>query len=485
MPVFTINLLKQQPLASLGLCLLLGGFFIACLFSDNSKVSPSAKLYQESGISSLEQSFYLNYQERRLRIEQQGSEETFDKINQAFQEKTKIDLSWVILNDRAFYRYLLNDGPLFLDPPTYRNWREIREQTIQPQLGSFSINRFGFTPETPTASTFLSYAFVDTELLRLLLNILAILLLAPFLESTYSPARLAQGFLFSALISSLSYTFIASEQNPILLGASGATAGMLGMVFAVLFRERVREPRDASNSVRDLYQIYLSAFVLVFFFIGKVSLEAWFGSTDSTMAISYMIAFFLAIPFDILIATATKEQLKTQELKKAEQDNWPYRVELANAYETLTRFEFEKTKAQLTQILDNYPNDKNALKQLYLLEKLNPKKASYRVALEQLIDACTRSNDLELTYGLLKDIKHNWSSKRELKESLSPDSYHKIMMIFIQGDQLKLAEQAFHYLELAGSPHIVQDACRVMSDEYKKRLNNTKSQEYAMLLDTI
>jgi len=256
-------------------------------------------------------------------------------------------------------------------------------------------------------------------------------------------------------------------------------------VFAVLFRERVREPRDASNSVRDLYQIYLSAFVLVFFFIGKVGLEAWFGSTDSTMAISYMIAFFLAIPFDILIATATKEQLKTQELKKAEQDNWPYRVELANAYETLTRFEFEKTKAQLTQLLDNYPNDKHTLKQLYLLEKLNPKKASYREALERLIDACTRSNDLELTNSLLKDIKHNWSSKRELKESLSPDSYHKIMMIFIQGDQLKLAEQAFHYLELAGSPHIVQDACRVISDEYKKRENHVKSQEYAMLLDTI
>ena len=298
MPVFTINPARQQPVASIGICLLLGALYLASLFTDSNKAASSAKLYQESDISALEQSFYLSYQERKLHIEQRGSQETFNRIKQAFQAEANIDLSWVILNDRAFYHYLLNDGPLFLDPITYKYWLEIREQIIQPQLASFSIYRFGFTPEAPTASSMITYALVDTELLRLLLNVLSILLLAPFLESTYNSARLAQGFLFSAFACSLSYALIANEQNPILLGASGVTVGMLGMLFPVLFRKS----RAANNSFKSLWQTYLSALALVFFFTGKISLEAWFGSTDSTMAITYMIAFFLAIPFDILIA---------------------------------------------------------------------------------------------------------------------------------------------------------------------------------------
>lgn len=480
MPVFSRHSLHQLPLTGIALCVLLVSFSLAANLVDQHQSPSLLQRYQNSNIATLEASLYLAYHERQLHITEQGSAETLKVIDQALQKKPPPDVLWAIANDRNFYHYIYSEGPLFLEKQTYQNWLLERQQNIQPAFARLSMHRFGLSPEAASPSTLLSYALLDNEYLRLGLNILLILLLAPVIEKIYSAARLVQFFILASGLSGLTYTLLANQQNPIMLGASGGSIGLVALGLVALLYQDEQEPLRPR-----LEGSVLTVLCLILLCLGKVLLESWYGSTDSTMMTAYAISALICIPLAIIFRYFAAKQQQAQQREHQALEDWEQKDALAQAYDALSCFEFEKAKQLFSGLHAQTPKDLRILKQSYLLEKLNPQTDSYRDALQRLLDVCTEQDELELSKMLLADIKHFWPTRQAIASKLAPESYLKLLILFLRHDQLRLAEQAFHYLEQAGSTAIVQDACTLMLDEFKKHNKPAKSQEYAMLLETL
>ena len=86
---------------------------------------------------------------------------------------------------------------------------------------------------------------------------------------------------------------------------------------------------------------------------------------------------------------------------------------------------------------------------------------------------------------LFNDIQKNAASKLQAKKNLKPDSYHKMMMVFVKHDDLNKAEQAFLFLEVGGEIEIIRDACLLLVQEFKVREMKTKQQQYQMLYERL
>ena len=469
------------PIMTLVLALLMGATFFICKVQDNARMQFALSQYQQQALLSQEQQFYLDFIERRLRIEQVGTQDYLVAVESAVAENATGALSRMILADRFFFPYLADEGLLFMAPEVYQNWKDRREQFVNPAINALSERRFGLNPEIFGASNLISYLWVDAYGLRVLSNVLLLLVFGLHLEQRVGKGKMLLLFLGSGFGSGVFYGLFASANALILQGASTAVAGLFGALVASRIGEfRVLNVRELIN--QRLVQLF-GGYALII--VTKAALAWGLGATDGSAFSAELVAIVVGFGVYFGFRNTLKEQQSESLQGEIERQNWGFRVQLADSLEAISAFNFPLARAKLASLALRYPDSVEVLEQRYHLEKLQPKADAYWGCVQELVVLFTKQDNYLRMKALFEDIQKYTVSKQQAKAKLAPECYHKMMMMFVKHDDLNKAEQAFLFLELAGQVNIIKDACLLLRQEFKVRKMTLKERQYQMLLERL
>ena len=196
-----------------------------------------------------------------------------------------------------------------------------------------------------------------------------------------------------------------------------------------------------------------------------------------------MSGLFSAICVLLILQLAKHIEHKEKQSSKAvlPSPSWEYRAALAKALDFISRFEFNAAKQVLNKLSKQYPDSSSILEQRYHLSKLQPDDLNHAKLCDQLIELAVEQNSYYQMKTVFSDIQKNTISKSRAAKFLTPTSYHKMMTVFVNHNDLEKAEQAFHFLELDAPDILKQEACRLLIDKYRSMHNTRKQQQYEML----
>jgi membrane associated rhomboid family serine protease len=133
-------------------------------------------------------------------------------------------------------------GPL---PPADQRQRDQKEfdalvDDYYEALARLPGHRFGFIPARSAPWTLLTAMFMHAGWLHLLGNMLFLYVSGSYMEEAYGKAVYATGYLLSGLAATMGHAYATPESTVPLVGASGAVAGVMGMMLVRLTTSKIR-----------------------------------------------------------------------------------------------------------------------------------------------------------------------------------------------------------------------------------------------------
>ena len=429
--------------------------------------------YFNSALFKAEQVIFLDYRERQFKIYQRGSSKQLDQLRLQRQQNPRA-LALKILQDRSFYPYLREKGHLYFEPDSFRDWKLLREELHRDFQSSVWQRKLALAPEGFGPSQLITYPFAEHAMSRLVFECLVITVGLMFLIK-----RLAMGvalvILFGGVIvGGLVYGLAGSIHSPLFLGWSMGTASILGAIPLLLYRQW-----KSLNTVKLPRSLQVAALLWGGTMACWWLLAYLFWHTGLAMA----LAWLSSAGFGLLCALKGRVRQSDPNRDEHHKDSqWQYRVDLAKALDAIAGMRFEDARQKLKSMVRAYPEEIEVIRHLYHVEKLWPHEDTYWACAQELIHFAVRHNHYELALMLFNDIQRHAATKALAKERLTPEFYHKMMMIFVNHNDLAKAEQSFLFLELAGQGEIIKDACSLLKEEFQQRRNLEKTQQYAQLL---
>lgn len=480
---FIVNTLKNMkivrdfPLLS-GLLAVL--FFLsscALFVNDKSAAQRLLDLYLENNILAIEAPIYRDFLERSLNVELQGSAKALKYYEALLAQKDDAGLVSMLIADRRFFPYLAEEGPLFLPEADYKNWRLIREEQINPVINELSAVSFGVIPERFHWSSILTHSLTDYNLFRMLGGCLLLVSLALLIEHRIMLGRLALMWLLSFSACSVLYTVLGSSHTPAWLGVSWYWLSLLGLLLAASWPD-YRTLTRASLKEKSPRLVWTTAGIVLV--LTAWGLEAWHGYLDAVGMLCNALVFGVAVVcYPLLEKMPQPEQ---QDVSEANLE-WGERIGLSQAMQSIAALEFDRARAQLLELMRTHPDSRIILEQLYCLEKLQPEGETFWACARKRVEFAQRHNDYAMMCQLFADLQKGAGSKERARPRLKPDHYHQMMAVFLAHSDLERAEKAYLFLELAGDTHIIQEACRTLQVEFKRRNDSGRAHHYQVMLE--
>jgi hypothetical protein len=480
---FIVNTLKNMknvrdmPFLSGLLAILFFLFSCGFCFNDKSTSQRLLDLYVEHNILAIEAPVYRDFLERSLNVELQGSAKALQYYEALRVQNESADMVRMLAADRRFFPYLDKEGPLFLPEADYKHWRKIREEQINPLINELSAASLGVIPERFHFSSILTHSLTDHSLFRMLGGCLLLVSLALLIEQRIVRGRLALMWLLSFSACSLLYAVLGSPYSPAWLGVSWYWLSLLGLLLAASWPDyrtltlaRLRENRPRL--------IWTAAGVVLV--LAAWALEAWHGYLDAVGALCNALVFGVAVfCYPLLVKKPQTEQPDVSEANL----EWSERIGLSQAMQAIAALEFDRAREQLQELMRLHPDSRIILEQLYCLEKLQPEGETFWACARKRVEFAQRHNDYPMMCQLFADVQKGASSKERARPRLKPDHYHQMMAVFLAHSDLERAEKAYLFLELAGDAHIIQEACRTLQLEFKRRNDSGRAHHYQVMLE--
>lgn len=471
---------RKLPFVTLLITLTLIVSFFVNVQQDAKKWNAIQEAYQ-SKLQKLEVPIYLDYLERKLTVENLGSSEHILSIKHSFDKGENLMAIKAILSDRAFTDYIRTKGHSFLSDETLTLW-ETERDLLNTLYKSTSAQRLGLSPFNFEIRQVLTHLLSHPYQPIFILFLISFVLVLFCFEKSLGAYRLCYYSLISALASTFAYLLLAPRHAQLMEGGLSLTYGLAS---SLLVYHLHKNNLDKQSMTESKWRISLSVLAIL-------SLIFYTSSTAIAHAnpLPYLLAstLFPAIGAGLFMVFSLKVADSERPQNKLTTDNtldWEYRAELAKALDFVSRFEFNSARQVLNSLGKRYPESPVILEQRYNLAKLQPEDSLYWKLAQKLVEQCVHTHDYERICRLFRDIQTSAANKKQAQKNLSPEYYHQIMTLFInQGDLLR-AEQAFHFLELGGDKHIIQDACRVLIKEFKIRDTSVKQEQYEMLLERL
>jgi membrane associated rhomboid family serine protease len=481
MKTFVMHIKKLPFLTFLLFVLLIASFYIGNQHDERQWIS--IEKHYQSQLLEIEVPIYLDYLEREFKVAGLGSLNHIDELKLARDNGSFLPIIEAIITDHNFTHYIEQKGHLFLSNETLAIWKKERD-TLEPFFQATSAQQLALNPRNFQPRQIITHLVTHPYNLSFALILVSLVVIVYWFESTLGVFRLCYYLLISALISSLIYLLFSSNNTPVLEGPLSATYGLVSALLVYSFqRGKITKASILQSKfilvISGLSVLCLSAYT----FMAIFSHSAKFIYLLSTIAFP-SLACGLFMLFGLRIAENGKPPGKEKTASNSSLD-WEYRAELAKALDFLSRFEFNSARQLLNSLSKRYPDSQAILEQRYHLAKLQPIDSLYWKLAKELIELCVQNQDYDRLIRLFRDIQKSAASKKRAQEQLDPEHYHKIMTLFLSSGDLPKAEQAFHFLELGGDKHIIQDACLVLIEEFKIRKTTSKQQQYEMLLERL
>ncbi len=338
---------------------------------DNDVYEKAVKHYSDSGLAKIEIPAYIKYLENTpSRGDSDDDKERLDflKDSQRYNEEPPAMMGFMIISsDEKFLEELLDKKTIITsDMKEYPDWSDGREE-LTKIFNKSLIYSYGFIPKERRPITFLTTQFLHGGIMHLVGNMVFLLFLGIAVENIFGSLRYLPFYLICGVCATSFYMLFDMTSRTPLVGASGAIAGLMGM-YAISYG--LRRIRFFYNIL--FYFNYVKAPALIMFplWLGNEFLQFFFmeGSNVAYMAhAGGLLAGGAIAAFMSLFKQGVDREYMDENIKH---DNLAELMSEANSL--MGQLEFDEAKKIYNQVLRDHPDNLDALKKLFTIEKHKP-----------------------------------------------------------------------------------------------------------------
>ncbi|UZE96584.1 rhomboid family intramembrane serine protease [Alkalimarinus alittae] len=468
---------RNPPFMTLAIILINVLVFFLYQSQDTELLERAVDEYLDADLAQLEAPVYLDYLERGIRLKQDDRMELASTVAEAIEERDAEWLAYVILLDPGFYAMLVKEGTLFWQNDTYFAWQDVRSKIVENYISKISSRRVGLIPADIQLSDLVGYQFLHGGIGHLLGNMIFLFLLGFTVERALGRSKFLIAYLLCGVLSGLFFAAFDHESLVPLVGASGSISGLMGMYVAIFGLQKIR-----FFYFVGVYFNYFKAPALAILpvWIGKEIYDYWLGEASRVAYMAHAGGLIAGAGMVWLLGKSWL-QIKEEfyEPEETEQDD-EFRKRYANALSLVSQMEFTKAKARFAALYEQYPDNIGMLEHLYHLEKLDDKDDRYHQHTRQLIDDSLKKNFFSLMLETYKDYLKRVGPASQLEA----DYHNKVLYACLRNDAVKEAERAFENLKQHPdiSPEVLKEACQVLIQDFKKRQQTMKINQYQRMM---
>lgn len=468
---------RKPPLMTLAIILANVLVFFLYQSQDSKLIDRAVEQYLDADLAQLEAPVYLDYLERRIRLKQDDRMELATAVAEAIERRDSEWLAYIILLDPGFYVMLVDEGKLFWHNDTYFEWKDVRTNIVESYIDQISSRRLGLIPADVQLSDLVGYQFLHGGIGHLLGNMVFLFLLGFTVERALGRSKYLIAYLLCGVLSGLFFTAFDRQSLVPLVGASGSISGLMGMYVAIFGLQKIR-----FFYFLGVYFNYFTAPALAILpiWIGKEIYDYWLGEASR---IAYMAHAGGLVAGAGMVWLLGKSWLQIKEEfyepDETEQDE-AFRKSYSKALSLVSQMEFKQAKSRFAALYKQYPDNIGMLEHLYHLEKLDHNNASFHQHAKQLIDASLKKN----VFSLMLDTYKDYLKRVQADSQLEVIYHNKVLYACLRHDSVADAERAFENLKKHPdiSPEVLKEACQVLIQEFKKRQQAMKVNQYQAVI---
>ena len=344
--------------------------------NDGKVYQDAIQHYQDSGLAKIEVPAYIKYLEntsgRGISDDDKEKLSYLKNKSRCRKSASVVDKYMMISSDEEFLTELLDKRTIITsDMEDYPKWKKSRTE-LKNKLDQSLIYSYGFIPRERRPVTYITTQFLHGGIMHLVGNMVFLLFLGIAVENIFGSLRYLPFYLISGVCATAFYMLFDMMGRTPLVGASGAIAGLMGM-YAISYGLR---------RIRFFYHIvfyfnYVKAPALIMFplWLGNEFLQYFFveGSNVAYMAHAGGLLAGAAIAgFMSLFKSGVDREYMDENVKK---DNLAELMAEANTL--MGQLEFERAKKIYNQVLEDHPDNMDALKKLFTIEKHKPESLDF------------------------------------------------------------------------------------------------------------
>ncbi|UDL04718.1 rhomboid family intramembrane serine protease [Marinobacter sp. CA1] len=471
---------KRPPLATLGLMLACLLIFLFYQGKDPRLQQAALEHYLEADLLALEAPVYETYLERQI-----GMAGESDRVHelQAFQQAlVDGEDQWVaatLLFNPPFHQYMEDNLDILLASADRRYWQQQHDQIQSDYLDRLSANELGLKPAELTPSTLIAYQFLHGGWGHLIGNMVFLFLLGFTVEKALGVGRYLLSYLVCGVLSGLVYTVFSLGSTVPLVGASGSISGLMGMYVAIYGLQRIR-----FFYFLGVYFNYFRAPALALLpvWLGKEIYDYWFAGATGVAYMAHAGGLVAGAGIILLLGKSWLQVRESFYEPEQEEIDDRFTQGYGQAMATLARMEFDQARLQFEALWQRYPERIVLLEHLYQLAKLRPDQEAYRDRTRELMGQLLTQKQPER----MVEVWQEFLGKGESHHPLAAEDHNRILFACLRADDLKQAEKAFERLRYSsGEGVLVEEACRLLADEFDKRQMAPRASHYRQILTAL
>lgn len=465
---------NRLPYSGAIFCLIVVAMFLLCR-SHDQQVWHKLKQVHAQHLLIIEAPIYEDFYKKRLAIEQQGSEALFAEFQSAIKLKNFSTISRIILSDRSFRPFLIENNTLFLSKQEAEVWRT-HSQKVTQLLTRLCQYQLALIPEhfgaEPQAAKLLSYLFAESSLINLLSNLLLLMLWCTLLEPRTNRLRFWLSLSGVSLIHGCLYLLIADSLSKPLSGFNVVIYFAGCVCLGHYLNNHLYDKKNLSLFILIVSAALLIAKTIVDIITGTLNNEQiagtiLFAGIGTWLGWRHHPFIWRRVASSPSITNALSENV---------------RQKYTEALTALTRFNFSYARSRLRPLTELLPGATQIMNSAYHAEKLHPEDPHFKTLAENRISTCTAEQNYPEMLTIYKDIQKYAGNKQAASQCISADHYLQMLALFLIHNNTDKAEQVFILLALAGETSIIKNACLLLIKHFEKYQLSAKQKHYQAFL---
>lgn len=434
--------------------------------------------YLAQGLFEIEREHYLDYQVHKVRVDFSESEASYERLLGALYSDEKSSYAWLILEDRAFYKYLKEHGQKYMQRKVFADWRTERENLESLKSRVLPNYRFGLNIDSPNASSLVTSAFIESDPLSFSLNLLLLSLVLGFIELRRGHIFTLVCFAGATLVGNTALLVTTPFPTGLYTGLNTTVSGLFAIAMGLVFVRWKKNNTGMSLLVTGLLLGFLIMVVAV-----KSYLQWWLVLSPLEQIIASGLGFIicaLTFSFHYALFSGIYNEASTKPEPDSEEESLTLRIELDTAMQALSRFEFSKAKALFNNISNSNPLDKTSAQQGYFLTR-HANRQEAASATNIYAQTLVAQQDTSQARSLLRDLQQNHKAEQgDTRTGAYPlEACATLVRLFLLDNDFRRAERSFNLLKHYGTdPNLVKEAGYQLYRELKKQGMDRQASRY-------
>jgi len=419
---------KNPPVVTIAFIVINCLIFFVFQRNDNINFFRAKQHYFKSGLAEIEVSAYIADREVSEDITDMGEKSELDEQTLVRYYK-KMDL------DAGFQKKLRSGEIITRHDPGYEKWKNLRAE-YENLLSDVVFLKYGFRPAHLNILTAFTYMFLHGGFGHLLGNMIFLWLVGCMLEMGCGRIFCIAAYILTGLFSALLFWLIYMDTTIPLVGASGAIAGFMGAFTTVYGRTRIK----VFYSLGFYFNYIRFPAILLFpIWVGNEFFQLFVGGQSNVAYVAHIGGLLSGATIGYLDLKFFKLHDNNIFKEKPEDEISPL---IEQALQCMGTLDLEEGRKLLEEVLVRDPENKDALKHLFNIEKLNPENQSFHLSAGRLLQRFSLSReDHKKAYEIYKEYTSLTQRPR-----LTPEIYVRLGSAFSGLGHTNVSEKIFSML---------------------------------------